>query len=148
MGVPQGLFEFESHDAGDLRFIPLSIRYRLDRTGLKLGLEAWRGLALETRRGLLAAAMDRETGDAGFQRVLPEACAREGVPAPESVPALDPADWSETAGPPGAIGENPRVAAGWRGLDDFRRYALFKLARSRREPDGLARALSEFFGRA
>lgn len=146
MGQQRGLFDFESGYAGDLRFIPLSIRYRLDRIGLKLGLEAWRGLGLETRRRLLDAAVGDGAGDATFRQALGEACLEWAVPAPASVPPLDPAAWSEAAGPPRETGMDSRVSDGWRSLSDLRRYALFKLARSRREPEALARALGEFFG--
>lgn len=142
----EGLFGFESGYAGDLRFMPMAIRYRSDLAGLKLGLDGWRALPLAARRRLLELAVDTVRDDPGFRTALIAACVEHAVTVPDPVPVSDPAAWSAAGGPPFEAGDWPRLGEAWGGLDDLSRYALGKLARSRREPEALGRALGEILG--
>lgn len=146
MDVTARIFGFERDFAEDLGLMPLAVRYRLDLAGVKLGLQAWRALPRDMRGKLLAFPIGGAAGLEGFRTCLVEACARHGAEPPADLPAADPAAWSAAAGPPAAA-EGPLLAGpDWSRLDDLQRYALAKLARSRREPDALSRALREFLG--
>ncbi|HAO99965.1 MAG TPA: nitrate reductase associated protein, partial [Fibrobacteres bacterium] len=39
--LPPNLFAFERDEFGDLNWMPLALRYRLDLCGLKLPLSTW-----------------------------------------------------------------------------------------------------------
>lgn len=149
------VFGFEDSCGDDLHFMPLAIRYRLDLAGIKLGLEAWRALSVETRRRLLDMPAGVSAGVESVADALRTLC-REGVlPGLRDVAPANRDSWSGELGVPthvrtalAALGEalpgmDKALASAWPGLGELARYALSKLARSSREPDALVRALRE-----
>ena len=55
--TPPRLFDFEVESSENLRFIPLSVRFNLDRFGLRISLDQWQMLPL--RRSRAARALSR-----------------------------------------------------------------------------------------
>jgi hypothetical protein len=53
-----GLFRFEDEFGDGLRCVPMAVRIRLDRAGVKLDLKAWVKFTEDERRGLLDFAGD------------------------------------------------------------------------------------------
>lgn len=53
---PTQVLSFEPLEARELSWLPLAVRYKLDRGGLRLGLESWRSLELDARRKLVACS--------------------------------------------------------------------------------------------
>ena len=52
---PTSVLAFEPDEAKALKWLPLAVRYKLDRCGLKLSLDQWRSLPIADRQQLLAS---------------------------------------------------------------------------------------------
>ncbi|MEJ8839900.1 nitrate reductase associated protein [Ramlibacter sp. AN1133] len=63
---PDRVLDFEPEEARKLRWLPLAVRFKLDKCGLKLGLQQWQALDLCQREALVR----RPPGDLFEQRVL------------------------------------------------------------------------------
>ena len=50
---PDRVFDFEPAQARALQWLPLAVRYKLDGSGLKIGLQQWQALSLQQRSALL-----------------------------------------------------------------------------------------------
>ena len=50
---PDRVFHFEPPEARALQWLPLAVRYKLDRCGLKVRLQQWQALPLAGRSALL-----------------------------------------------------------------------------------------------
>jgi hypothetical protein len=142
-------FAFETEIDAALTFMPLALRYRLDRAGLKASLVAWQALSPDQRRRLLDAPASSDADLDAFALALRSALAEAGH-APTSLPPLpSPLPWHE--GPAldaagawaGELGL-PFDRARWAALDDVQRYALYRLSASRKSPDAFRAALDEF----
>jgi hypothetical protein len=148
----RGIFRFEDSFADDLRFMPLSIRYRLDLAGLKLKLEDWLRIPVAARDRLLRMPAGDGEDIAAFKQEVLDIAASNGCRPPAAIGPLERAAWRGEAGIPEAVlaacakmgRDAPREA--WAGFTEFRRYALFKLACSEREPGAFAAALGEILG--
>ena len=142
--------EFESDDERALVHIPMAMRYRLDKAGIKLTLMQWQALPMALRRRVLELPCDTNTAIDDFQRELtalikglidenvtrfkvsrPYAWQRERVPDELNV-ALREAQCDTITNDV------------WRQLSDFRRYVLVVLARPGRVSSRLPSALQEF----
>ncbi len=145
MALADIVFEFErGGDGAELEWMPLAVRMKLDLAGLKLGLEDWQALTLETRRSLLAAP---ETGS-GFVALLAGALRGAGRPAAQGLAADRLAArkaWLEGGRQPAEIDATGGSALklAWDSLDRFDRFVLLHLARKgrRREFGSAAGAL-------
>ncbi|MCI1192269.1 hypothetical protein MOJ79_10485 [Calidifontimicrobium sp. SYSU G02091] len=127
-------FGFEASMRATLDCIPMSMRLKLDRCGLKLSLAQWRALPRVLRELLLEAPVDDARSlqrlDLLLQRAVshhavghgsPQTQPRSGAPDAATVPAEVARRWvAEHAGdlPP----------ARWAALTPLQRYALLKLA--------------------
>jgi cyclic pyranopterin monophosphate synthase len=135
------LYHFDGID-DRLELLPLAARRALDRAGLKLSLEGWRSLSLESRRTIV------EAGSAPLVDVVPvrHATARaEPQPAridpiDEPTPDVIPAEIKRSLGPSQELGD-----AVWSALAALDRYALAKLA-ARGRPERLSAAYAEIVG--
>jgi hypothetical protein len=143
------LFDFESELEATLTYIPLAVRFKLDKCGIKLSLDAWQLLPEDRRRELLRAPCDKAKAIASYRQVL---CSfvREAsgdkpplVSIPADSPSADVAPEQITRAT-AALGLPPPSSAGWRKLTPLQRFALVKLSREGREHRNLAAALREF----
>src|SRR5262249_10084636 len=118
-----------------LALLPLAARRALDVAGIALSLEAWRGLTLDERRLLIAAGAGALVAVDTVERI-----AARARPAPEPVPPVtDPDKIVPELG--AAAGERlAELEREWLDLVPLERYALVKLARSKKA-DPAARAL-------
>jgi molybdenum cofactor biosynthesis protein MoaC len=119
-------FAFEEPNTG-LELLPLAARRALDAAGIALSLEAWRALSLDERRALIAAGTAEVVATTGIERLLSRA-----RPAPDRVtPRTDPVDLPEelTREVPARRLELERA---WPALSPLERYALAKLAKSKK----------------
>ena len=149
------LFSFERAHSDPLAFIPLGVRFYLDRCGLRLSLAQWQGLP-EADRAQLASvepALD-DASAAAFAALIDRCFSTSGSASstdpverqdPEGADLLAPAAVPETvvsqAAQHGIAG--PTQTA-WAGLSTGQRYALAKLARKARRSDDFALAMREF----
>jgi cyclic pyranopterin phosphate synthase len=119
-------FAFEEPNPG-LVLLPLAARRALDVAGIALSLDAWQGLSLDERR-LIA-----EAGAAGVVAVeTVERLALRARPAPDRIgPRRDPEELPTELAQ--AVGPRLRdLTLAWPALTPFERYALAKLARSKK----------------
>ncbi|MET0338952.1 MAG: nitrate reductase associated protein [Caulobacter sp.] len=144
------LFGFEDDFVRTLRCIPMCVRFKLDRVGIKLSLRQWSRFSLADRQDLrLAPCADGAQAAKWRQRLIDLIADRAGEDAAPLVKAPD-ARWSLPATPPEILqlAADRQLAAPsdeqWRSLTELERYALVKLTRDRHENANLGPALAEF----
>jgi hypothetical protein len=146
-------FKFEDEVHQSLECVPMAVRRKLDRIGLKIGLGQWQQLSHGERlavchlpvesaeeqdavRTFLREAVRERCG--GILKELPEDQRRAADP-----PSTAPAALIEQAREVGVTLEQRQ----WSTLDDDERYALIKLGVAPRPSHNLAAALDEFLNR-
>ncbi len=117
-------FAFEDPNPG-LILLPLAARRALDVAGLKLSLEAWRSLPLEERRLLAAAGTGASVAVDAVERVALRARPAPERIAPEPEPLELVPELAETE-------RRAELERAWPSLTALERYALVKLARSKK----------------
>jgi hypothetical protein len=137
IGDEQLIFGFESDFAKDLRCIPMAVRFKLDRCGVKLSLRQWSRMGAANRMQLLTMRCD--TGaEADTYKVTVVNLATRHCPEPirwlpeDPDPAWSnasrvPADIIRQAAALGVASPSPQC---WSRLSTLQRFALLKLARS------------------
>jgi cyclic pyranopterin phosphate synthase len=117
-------FAFEDQNPG-LTLLPLAARRALDVAGLKLSLEGWRALSLDERRSLALAGSGASVAVDTVERI-----ALRARPAPERVgPEPDPEEFVPELA---ATERRAELERAWPALAPLERYALVKLARSKK----------------
>jgi hypothetical protein len=124
---------FDEDEGLSLEYMPLTMRYRLDRAGVKLSLKAWQALPYETRRALCEHPVDTEA----LRETLRTRCVaigeQTGVPATFIQPAEDPPPW-RTHGACDRVLTRAEATgtsfarAQWEALSDEHAYILWRLA--------------------
>lgn len=146
------LFGFEVESSENLTFIPMCVRFNLDRFGLRISLAQWQLLPLEDRRLLARFPVDEDTEiEPNFDHALFEMLRTHANVEPEWFePEPAPAWRDANAVPPGIAHQAalaslsaPDVAA-WARLAPFQRYVLAKLARKPESNHDFAPAMREF----
>ena len=136
------MFDFERVSSENLTYMPMSVRFNLDRFGLRISLAQWQMLP-HADRVLLArfpvtdddTAIEPNFDHALFEMMRTHANVEPEWFTPEPAPAWRNAD----AVPAGVIHQSeiagvPAPApARWAQLDPFKRYVLAKLSR---KPEG------------
>ncbi len=145
------LFSFERAHSDPLAYIPLGVRFWLDRCGLRLTLAQWQALPEEDRVQLASAepAFDEAHADA-FAHLLDACVMRVGAgelecQVPETPQELTPGPVPDAvvsqAAQHGVDGPSQQA---WEALSVGQRYALAKLARKARRSEDFAAAMAEF----
>jgi len=144
------LFDFESDFAHDLRCIPMAVRFKLDRVGIKLSLRQWAKMGAESRRGLWTMLCDTDVEVAQYEARLVELVGAQGS-AISRLPLEGDSVWASVDRVPALIVEQSKrskvgapTSEQWAGLSLLERFALVKLARSDHENENFAVALCEF----
>ena len=145
------IFEFERDFSGDLRCIPMIVRFKLDLCGIKLSLRQWSRFDGPERRQLV----DRPCGGAcqtaayrAYLEGLIEVRARE---APVSLAVEAHPAWDDRTVVPDGIqaqtkirGLPPLHVGAWSAHEPLQRFALLKLSREGHDNDNFEPALREF----
>jgi len=144
------LFDFEDDFVRTLRCIPMCVRFKLDRTAIKLSLRQWSRFTLADRQVLRRTPCDSPAEVEFYrQRLIGLVALRSGEVAKA---LLDPAptSWKDPEAPAAVVAMAAERGAGelageaWRSLSDLQRYALVKLTRDKHENANFAPALVEF----
>ncbi|NJK34744.1 MAG: nitrate reductase maturation protein NarM [Oscillatoriales cyanobacterium SM2_2_1] len=138
-------FAFEQDFVTDLRCIPMAVRYKLDRAGLKLKLLDWQRLSAEDRQCLCALPGDTTVAVEMFARKLLSL-------VPEPLASITEVPLWEAPEPPEVVRSRcerfgySMAPECWQSLALLQRYALYKLCRSHHEHEhrNLPAALREF----
>mgnify|MGYP003329915136 CR=1 FL=1 len=143
--LPPNLFAFERDEFGDLNWMPLALRYRLDLCGLKLPLSTWQRLTFDERARLLGLPCEGETERRAWEEELKSAISSTGR---EELSSLEP--WIDPEIIPSNVQEKISVlgvgmnVAQWKRLEPVQRYALCKLAVSKQSDRYFPQAVREF----
>ncbi|HLX01430.1 MAG TPA: nitrate reductase associated protein [Trinickia sp.] len=148
------LFDFEVISSENLTFMPMSVRFNLDRFGLRISLAQWQMLPLEDR-ALLARFPVEEDSDSAiepnfdhalFEMMRTHANVEPDWFSPDGAPA-----WRNTEIVPEGVLNQSSIARliaptpeKWAQLDPFKRYVLTKLSRKPEGNHDFIPAMKEF----
>ncbi len=145
------LFAFEDDFVASLRCIPMAVRLKLDRCGVKLTLRQWSRFTIEDRQALLVRPC-RAAAEVGAYRAWLMRLVAERAGETARLLADPPAALWEAAGDAPvvvaayarAVGLPPPSAGQWRGLTELQRFALVKLTRDNHDNVNFVPAMREF----
>lgn len=144
------LFGFESELERSLTYIPLAVRLKLDKCGIKLSLAQWNQFPVGNRWNLVNALCGAPAEVETYRRALCLLIRKVTGTEPEIIPTkLDP-PWNQASVPDQVtrtaleLGLAPPTPTKWRDLTELQRFALIKLTRDGRSRNDLAPALHEF----
>ena len=146
-------YQYEGEFYPTLSRLPLDLRRKLDVTGIKLSLKDWQALSFEERTVLCHLPCDADDETVAFINYL-DFLSRKYAGAPiERMAALDHALWNPMTVPL-AVAEkssalNRTVTLDrWHRWPSHDRYALYKTAVSKSQPQAFEQVLIELLGRA
>ena len=145
------LCAFEDDFVASLRCIPMAVRLKLDRSGIKLTLRQWSRFTLGDRKLLLEAPCrtPQEIGDyrADLVRLVAERAGEEARPLADPPAPL----WEAVSDVPDAVVDYARSVGtraprrrDWAALSDLQRFALLKLTRDNHDNVNFVPAMREF----
>jgi hypothetical protein len=142
-------FQYEAEFYSQLDRLPLHARMKLDLTGIKLSLNQWLAFSLAERKAICHLPIESEEELQVFIEYMNFLCLKyNGGPA-EVVPPMSPAPW-DTAGqiPPLVVEKSREDGQGitleeWARWRFYERYALYKTAVSKSEPEKFFAVLKE-----
>jgi hypothetical protein len=128
--------------------IPLDVRMKLDLTGIKITLADWLAFAFEERLALCHLPVDEDAEKHAFVAYVDFLSRRHRGQAVEAAPSLNPDLWSPSNVPKpvaqrSAACFNTVMLAEWQRWRPHQRYALFKTAISKSQPEAFADILNE-----
>jgi hypothetical protein len=144
------VFGFESDLERSLACIPLAVRFKLDKSRIKLSLDQWQKLPEGNRRNLLNARCESGVEIAGFRRALEVLIRAEFGDEPRRLEEGKDLPWDAQDVPPqvarrtAELGCTPLTASQWRALAPLKRFVLVKLSRDGDHGRNLKPALREF----
>jgi len=143
-------FRFEAEIYESLSCVPMAARRKLDRLGIKLGLEQWQQLGRGERLMICHAPADSPAECEALSLFVREAAVSRSGSPPRDLPAETRRTAEPPARPPVRLVANASALGitltprEWELLDDDERYALVKLGGSDTPSHNLAAALHEF----
>ncbi len=145
------LFVFESDFVASLRCIPMAVRFKLDRVGIKLSLRQWSRFSGEDRRTLLLTPCETSAEQEAYLEALIDLVrARCGEAARPLAPQPPPV-WDQTRSAPAVVADYaisqgaPVPTPGqWSALTRLQRFVLVKLTRDNHDNVNFLPALEEF----
>ena len=144
-------FRYEAAFYPSLTRIPLHVRMKLDLIGIKISLKDWLAFSFEERAALCHLPTEDEEERTVFTTYVDSLCRRYRDRAVEFTERLDPARWQPRAIPTEVAQKstacfNTVTIAEWQSWEPHQRYALYKTAVSKSQPEAFADILSELRG--
>jgi hypothetical protein len=143
-------FKFEDETHESLQCVPMAVRRKLDRVGLKVGLEQWRSLDRGERLAVCHFPVDNPEECDALGVFIREAIKRRLGVEPKSLTDAQRAAAEPPASPPLRVVAHARAAgfdlsaAVWSRLDGDERFALTKMGDVETPSHNLGAALKEF----
>jgi len=143
-------FKFEEEMHESLRCVPMAVRRKLDRVGLKIGLEQWKSLDRGERLAICHLPVDSPEECDALGVFLREAMQRRFGVEPKSLTDAQRASAEPPASAPARVVAHARAAgfdlnaASWSRLDAEERFALLKMGDAENPSHNLGAALKEF----
>lgn len=145
------LFAFEDDFVATLRCIPMAVRLKLDRCGVKLTLRQWSRFTRADRQALLAAPCRSPREVAVYRAKLVALVALRAGETARLLAETPVALWEVTGAAPSAVaafaqsrGVAPPSAGQWSRLTELQRFALIKLTRDNHDNVNFMPAMREF----
>jgi len=144
-------FAYEAEHYPELSRLPLHVRMKLDLTGLRISLDDWLAFSIEERTALCHLPIEAADESSAFIAYV-DFLSRKYRSKPATViEAADPSLWKKTAIPEpvaqkAARNPQPLTPAEWNRWPEHQRYALYKTAISRSQPEAFDKLLNEFRG--
>lgn len=143
-------FQFETPFVDTMRCLPMIVRFKLDRVGIKLSLRAWSRLPVAARARLVVLPADSTQELAIYQRFLIHALESIGEPLIR-LAEPQPMDWMYAADWPESVTRKMEALhvilddrSRWSQLSTLQRFTLVKLTRDGQESTHFLLALREF----
>ncbi len=144
----QQTFGFEAEFVGQLKCLPMVVRYKLDIIGIKLSLKDWLGFEPSVRQAILEAPFFEKDQVRELQTYVAEAvrvqCHHEPVTMMSGKFPWDEASVNEEVQKAASLHLIDLKEETWRNLPILCRFALCKLARPNHESRNFLPALIEF----
>jgi len=145
------LFAFEDDFVASLRCIPMAVRLKLDRSGVKLSLRQWSRFTREDREELLELPCGTACEVCAYHDRLVELVTLRAREAAKPLPEPPAALWEAVGETPPvvtdyarSVGVPPPTAREWRRLSELQRFALIKLTRDNHDNVNFVPAMREF----
>lgn len=146
------LFRFEHDSSENLTFIPMCVRFNLDRFGLRISLAQWQLLPYEDRRLLACFPVDEDAEiEPNFDHALFEMMRTHANVEPEWFATEDAPAWRDVNHVPPGLANQAQLAnlrapglEDWAQLSPFQRYVLAKLSRKPEANHDFVPAMREF----
>jgi len=141
-------FRYEAKYYPTLSRVPLEVRMKLDLTGAKISLKDWLAFSFEERAVLCHLPCASEEERNVFTSYLNFLSSKHTGAPLAATDALDSALW-ENSRVPDTVRQKSAEAGGtvsadeWLNWDSHQRYALYKTAVSRSQPEAFADVLDE-----
>lgn len=142
-------FRFEQQFYPTLNRLPLHVRMKLDLTGIKLSLNEWLAFTVEERRVLCQLPVDETEEKQTFKDYLSFLCRRYTGRDVAAAVGVTPCLWSNNNRIPDPVLQKSSAAGFSITLDEWARwplqwrYALYKTAVSKSEPEQFMAVLAE-----
>jgi hypothetical protein len=141
-------FAFESDMERSLRCIPMAVRLKLDKCGVKLSLAQWNELPESDRRALLQLPCESSAETVDYRQALCRVIKEVTGDDPHLInvsPLWDGAEIPDQVAERAMhLGIRTPSSAQWRGLSTLQRFALVKLTRAAHDNRNFIPALREF----
>ncbi|MFZ0889125.1 MAG: nitrate reductase associated protein [Candidatus Binataceae bacterium] len=147
------LFKFETAIDETVSLVPIAVRRKLDRVGIKIGLDQWRALGLGERLAICHLPTQRQDECDALSLFIREAVKRTSGAEPKIIDESERMTAEPPATPPPQLVERARTegftldASAWSDLDSDQRYALMKLGGGKKLSHDFPAALREFLKR-
>jgi hypothetical protein len=145
------VFAFEQDFSKAFQCIPMAVRYKLDRSGVKLSLSQWRCFTEDDRRDSLLQPCETPAEISRYRDAMAARIAGRANEAPKFLPEQPAFAWEALDTVPEQItahaqtlGIPPPTLAQWRSLSALQRFALVKLSFRNHDNVNFIPALKEF----
>jgi hypothetical protein len=146
------LFNFEVESSENFTYIPMSVRFNLDRFGLRITLAQWQLLPLEDRKLLARFPVDEDAQiEPNFDHAMFEMLRTHANVEPEWFTPEESPVWRRTDSVPEGVARQAELAGlvtpsvgRWAELEPFKRYVLAKLSRKPEANHDFVPAMKEF----
>jgi hypothetical protein len=145
------VFDFEKDFSRAFQCIPMAVRYKLDRSGVKLSLRQWKCFTEQDRRELLARPCETPAEIAQYRDALAALISSRAGEAPRFLPVEPAFAWENTSAVPEQIAAYarsldipPPTLIQWQSLSALQRFTLMKLSLQNHDNVNFVPALKEF----
>jgi len=141
-------YDYEAEYYVNLSRLPLDLRRKLDHIGVKLSLRSWLAFSIEERIVLCHLSCDSLEESGVFTAYLEFLCRRHNAAPIETTEPLADSLWEPSA-VPSPVAEKSAVLGyaitldQWRVWQAHERYALYKTATSKSQPEAFERVLQQ-----